>query len=364
MEQHLRGAKSLEAWGFVRKVLDDLTAQITADARDERELLEGIRLLNRVTALCTELTVDTDPDHPHFVAMCTPFRFVGGPNPHGAYWLAMIAGDRAYRLTGTRGTSTYLGLQVLAGTGMNPRRMSNYLGDRDLVLDADGAFNVVFAATRPDDAELSGAQWIEIPADASSIVIRDYIADPDTQVPAALQIARLGAPTPPPVLTDELLADQLTAMGWTIVKLATLHRTVRPDLLETPNILITSGSESLGGENTTPDNLYMLGMFDLQDDQTLHLQFRPPETRYWSVTLENIWHECLEPLLRHSSVTNRGIEPEADGTVRLAIGARDHGHGHWLDTGGRTRGFVTLRWLDNPQAPDVTVRVLDGKALS
>jgi hypothetical protein len=63
-------------------------------------------------------------------------------------------------------------------------------------------------------------------------------------------------------------------------------------------------------------------------------------------------------------VTNRGIESEADGTVRLAIGAHDHGHGHWLDTGERTRGFVIVRWLDNPQAPDVTVRVLDGKALS
>ena len=165
------------------------------------------------------------------------------------------------------------------------------------------------------------------------------------------------------MLTDELLADQLTAMGWTMVKLTTLHRTVRPDLLETPNVLITSGSESLGGENTTPDNLYMLGLFDLQPGQTLQLHFRPPETRYWSVTLENIWHECLEPLVRHSSVTNRGIEPEADGTVRLAIGPRDNGHGHWLDTGGRTRGFVTVRWLDNPQAPEVDVRVLDGKAL-
>ena len=64
MEQDVRAEKSLEAWGFARKVLDDLTAQITADARDERELLEGLRLLNRVSALCTELTVDTDPDNP------------------------------------------------------------------------------------------------------------------------------------------------------------------------------------------------------------------------------------------------------------------------------------------------------------
>ena len=54
---------------------------------------------------------------------------------------------------------------------------------------------------------------------------------------------------------------------------------------------------------------------------------------------------------------------EADGTVRLAIGAHDSGHGHWLDTGGRTRGFVTVRWLDNPQAPEVDVQVMDGKAI-
>lgn len=57
----MSGEKSLEAWEFVHTVLDDLTEQIGQDARDERELLEGLRVLNRVTALCTELSVDTDP---------------------------------------------------------------------------------------------------------------------------------------------------------------------------------------------------------------------------------------------------------------------------------------------------------------
>jgi hypothetical protein len=355
----MSGEKSLEAWAFVRKVLADLTEVITADARNERELLEGLRVLNRVTALCTELSVDTDPDHPHFVDMCTPSRFVGGPNPHGSYPLAMISGDRAYRVTGTRGTSTYLGLQVLAGTGMNPRRMSNYLSDHDLVLDEDGHFALVFAAERPADSELDGGQWVQIPDDATSIVVRDYIADPGAEIPVQLRISLLGEAGPPTPLTDEMLADQLTAMGWTIVKLTTLHRTVRPDLLETPNTLITSEAGALGGENTTPDNLYMLGLFDLEPHQSLQLEFVPPETRYWSVTLESIWHECLEPLVRHSSVTNKGIEPGPDGRVRLTIGAEDHGDGYWLDTGGRKRGFIVVRWLDNPNAPDVTVRLLD-----
>ena len=187
----------------------------------------------------------------------------------------------------------------------------------------------------------------------------DYIADPASAVPAHLEIELLGNGSPATPLTDDLLAEQLTAMGWTIVKMTTLHRTVLPDLVDNPNRLVTSAAQALGSENTTPDNLYMLGLFDLEPGQSLQLEFTPPETRYWSVTLENIWHECLEPLVRQSSVTNKGVAPGPDGRVRLTIGAEDRGDGYWLDTGGRRRGFITLRWLDNPEAPDVTVRLLD-----
>jgi hypothetical protein len=45
--------------------------------------------------------------------------------------------------------------------------------------------------------------------------------------------------------------------------------------------------------------------------------------------------------------------------VLLTIGAEDLGDGYWLDTGGRKRGFLVVRWLDNPNAPDVSVRLLD-----
>ena len=102
----------------------------------------------------------------------------------------------------------------------------------------------------------------------------------------------------------------------------------------------------------------MIGTFDLADGETLLLEVTPPHTRYWSVTLENIWHECIEPRRRHSSVTNRGVTPEPDGLVRISIGAKDIGCGHWLDTGGYRRGFVVLRWLDNPHPPAVRVEVL------
>jgi hypothetical protein len=136
-----------------------------------------------------------------------------------------------------------------------------------------------------------------------------------------------------------------------------------PELLDRPNQLATAEADVLGDENTTPDNLYMLGTFRLEGGQALALEFTPPTTRYWSVTVENIWHECIDPRRRTSSATNATAPVGDDGKVRLVIGDRapggpDHRASMWLDTGGRHRGFLTLRWLDHPDPPAVTTSVL------
>ena len=346
--------QTMPAWDFYQKVLSDVTQIIVEDSDNEREQLEGIRAISRISGLCTQLSVEVDIDHPTFVDMCPPSRMLGGPNPDGNYYLGMIHGDRRYRVTGQRGTSAYLGLQVLAGTGLTPRRMAGYVSDTDLILDDDGRFTLLYSKDEP--ADLDGAQWVPIPEDASAIVVREYVGDFADEELAQLQIENLDA-QPPTAITDAELAEQITAMAWTLVKLITLHRTVKPELMANPNVLTTAEAADLGSDNTTPDNLYMIGTFRLQPDQALVLDFIPPDTRYWNITLENIWHECLEPRTRHSSVTNRALTPGPDGRIRVAIGAQDLGVGHWLDTGGRERGFVVLRWLDNPDPPEVIATV-------
>jgi hypothetical protein len=345
--------QSVGAWQFFQDMLRDMTTVVTEDAESEREFLEGLRAVSRISALCAQLSVEADADQPSFFDMCTPNRMVGGPNPDGNYYLAMIRGDRSYRISGQRGTSTYLGLQILAGTGLNPRRMAAYVSDRDLPV-AAGRFELILSTKEP--ADLGGAHWVQIPEDASSVVVREYFADRGSEQLAELEIEPLDA-DPVGALTDVALADQLTAMAWTLMKLTTLHRTIKPELLNQPNALVTAQAADLGDADTTPDNLYMIGTFRLEPDEALVLDIEPPDTRFWNVTLENIWHECLEPRRRHSSVTNRGVEPDADGHVRIAISARDLGVGHWLDTGGRHRGFIVLRWLDNPEPPGVATSI-------
>jgi Protein of unknown function (DUF1214) len=345
--------KTLAAWLFFQQMLADVTKVVTEDAESERELLEGLRVIARVSSLCSQLSVEADVDRPSFFDMCSENRMIGGPNPDGNYYLAMIRGDRRYRITGTRGTSAYLGFQILAGTGLTPRRMSNYVSDADLAL-SSGEFALVLSADEPSD--LAGAQWVQIPADASSVVVREYFGDRASEELATMAIQALD-PGPLTPLTDDQLADQFTAMAWTLMKLATLHRTIKPELLDSPNTLLTAEAADLGAADTTPDNLYMMGTFRLDPGEALVLDIEPPDTRYWNVTLESIWHECLEPRRRHSSVTNRAVRPDADGRVCIAISAQDFGFGHWLDTGGRHRGFVVVRWLDNPEPPDVRVSV-------
>src|SRR5947208_10930329 len=181
----------------------DFTKLVTEDAESERELLEGLRVIARVSSLCSQLSVEADPDRPSFFDMCSDTRMVGGPNPDGNYYLAMIRGDRRYRITGTRGSSAYLGFQILAGTGLTPRRMANYLSDVDLDL-TDGEFALVLSADEPPD--LAGAQWVEIPGDASSVVVREYIGDPAAETLATMRIDALN-PDPVGPLTDAELAD-------------------------------------------------------------------------------------------------------------------------------------------------------------
>jgi hypothetical protein len=258
---------------------------------------------------------------------------------------------------------TYLGFQVLAGRGLTPRRMAGYVSDTDLVLDAEGRFALVLATDEPDADVLDGATWVPLPEDASAIVVRQYVADRAVEVDAELAIEAVDPPGGPPLPTDEAVAEQMTAWAWTVAKLATLHHGVLPEALERPNELFTVAAEALGGENTTPDNLYVLGTFRLAEDEALTIEFTPPDTRYWNISVENIWHECIDSRRRHTSATGAALVPDADGVVRVVVSATpppslEAGAARWLETGGRHRGFICVRWLDNPVAPEVRTAVV------
>ena len=350
--------RALEAWALWQSMLSDLKEVVRADAETEVELLDGLQVLARCATLSTELNVDADPERPYFFLMDTAVRYVGGPNPDGEYHLCLIDGRRGYRITGHRGTSTYLGFQVLAGQGMAPRRQAAYLSDRELQVADDGSFAIVIAPEHPGDDVLRGADLVEVPADAGAIVVRQYTSRRD-EVLAAFDIEPLEDPGPPALPDDEQVAERMTAAAWTTAKLVTLHKSpVMQEMVADPNRFFAHAAAELNSADTTPDNLYVLGTWRLDAGEALVIDVDPPDVRFWNLVVSNIWHECFDVRRRRTTVTNADAKRNDDGTVRLVLAAEDPGVPNWLDTGGRHRGFLIFRWLDDPVEPPSACRVV------
>jgi hypothetical protein len=347
---------SVQAFDQLLGSVDDIRNMVLAEAESEREVAQGMRWILRNVAMTADIIGDANPLRPHFVRMDTHARKIGGDNPDGEYHLAAIDGRYDYRITGNRGSVRYFSLNVNAGRGMSRRRMVAFLNDQTIEFDEQGDFTLLLSQTRP----AADGQWVQIPEDASNIMLRQYLADREREQEVRIEIGPLGKPPPLLDTRDEDVAEALTAMNYAFVFLATLHKLVLPEAWERPNEFFTTDSDSLGGSISTPDNLYMIGSFEVGRDEALIIEVQPPATRYWNIALETHWHETVDHLYRPVSRTLEGVTTDPDGKVRLVIAHGDPGVPNWLDPMGNERGFMTFRWLDArgaPVAPPVVTRV-------
>lgn len=333
---------SHQAFLDMEVMISNAREMVLADARTEQEANEGMRWLLRVISMSTEVAADTNARQPHFQRMDTAARKIGGDNPDAEYEFAQIDGQYDYRISGNVGTIRYLGFTINGGQGMVPRRQVAYVSDRTLTLDEDGNFTFILSQEKP---EVEG-DWVQIPKDASGILVREYIADRENEIRPTLQIEILGEKPPFSPPTDKEIADSIIGTSYAFLKLSTLHKTVLPELLEESNRFIRATPEKLGGAITGADNLYMIGSYQIAEDEALVVEVTPPKVRYWNFTLESRWHEIGDYLHRATSRTLEDVEYEPDGSVQFVISHTNPGHPNWLDTSGHAFGFMTFRWID------------------
>ena len=324
------------------EVLSAAREMVLNDARTEQEAVEGMRWLLRVIAMSVEVAADANPRRPHFQRMDTLVRKVGGDNPDAEYEFAAIDGQYDYKITGNIGSVRYLGFTFNAGQGTTTRRQFAYLSDKTLELDQDGNFTLILSQEPTD----TSGQWIQIPDDASGILVRQYIANRKKEELATLNIDVLGSPIQFSPVTDQEIADAIIGTSYAFLSLTTLHHRVLPELMEKTNVFIEATSDSLGGAISGNDNLYMIGSYQLADDEALIMLVQPPKTRYWNIALESRWHETADYLHRPTSMTLDEVNYNEDGSVEFIVAHKDPGHPNWLDTSGHNFGFITLRWLD------------------
>ena len=324
------------------ELLSAAREMVLNDARTQQEAVEGMRWLLRAVAMSVEVAADANPRRPYFQRMDTLVRKVGGDNPDAEYEFAAIDGRYDYKISGNIGSVRYLGFTFNAGQGTTTRRQFAYLSDKTLELDQDGNFTIILSQEPTD----SSGQWIQIPDDASGILVRQYIANRKKEELATLNIDVLGSPIQFSPVTDQEIADAIIGTSYAFLSLTTLHHRVLPELMEKTNVFIEATSDSLGGAISGNDNLYMIGSYQLADDEALIMLVQPPKTRYWNIALESRWHETADYLHRPTSMTLDEVNYNEDGSVEFIVAHKDPGHPNWLDTSGHNFGFITLRWLD------------------
>ena len=271
--------------------------------------------------------------------------------PDAFYSGAAVRSDASYRIWGHRGSARFLAFQVMAGIS----NIGDVVAD-DLALADDGTFELFLTPERPADP---AANWLPLGEGASSLVIRQFFYDWNTEERATLHIECLDAPPHhdgPGPSREEATARQLVALGtfvgdsvrfwWDIEQMGRQQglNAFRPPVVRS----------DIGGAT---DNVTVWGSWELADDEAMIVEVTPSPALYWSVSIGNQWWETIDYAAHQSSLNGHQAALD-DGDVRAVVAHRDPGVANWIDTGGQRRGAAIVRWVRAESAPVPTTTVV------
>jgi hypothetical protein len=336
------GVASGRAWAELCDALKAAGDVILAagNPADPLDRAEGFRMLSRLVRYGFESFLEfSDPLAPELVCSTHATIKMIHENPDNVYLGARIDGRHRYRVWGTRGTARWMSVNVHAGPfGAGGRGTAAALDARDLEIAADGTFELFLGGER------CGANWMALPADATSLIVRQSLADRTRERPAELRIERLDAAGPPPPVDTGRIERgfQMTALlVRTIAEMATEWAGA---LARTPNRFaeVMPRAASIFRD---PHIHFHAAYFQLAPDEALVVEARPPACDYWMFALHNHWLESLDYRYHRITLNDHTAQREPDGSVRVVVAHADPGHPNWLDTAGHARGTIGVRWV-------------------
>lgn len=337
-----------------RQAFEELIARMQRGAdyidrtsSDEEQAAAGYRFLFRVMDVVAEYAIDGDPGYPAWIRLDSRACKVAN-SPDAEYDRAMIDGRYSYQISGNRGSVHYIGLCIY-GT----RRIISNLSDQDIEFDDQGNFNLILSGNRPD----TEGQWVQIPDDANSVQLRQYILDRSSEEQATSTIHMIGEAPPELANKDEVVARQITAAANSYTFLSELGDLMFPSTRSRPNHFATASGKELEALYPTPDAQYIYLWYELKEDEALVVRGTPPDSRYWNVCLYNRWLECPGYAEHPTSLTKSAVELEGNGEFEVVIAHRDPGVKNWLDTRSQLQGHLMFRWMfvEAPQLPTAKV---------
>jgi hypothetical protein len=324
----------------------DAMKEVGALVLDERapadplDRTEGYRLLMRLVRYGFESFLEfNDPLHPQLHRGSHETIKIIHENPDNLYLGARVDGRHTYRVFGALGTARWMSFNIHAGAfGAGGRGTAHALDARELSLDADRRFELFLGG------EQRGANWLPLPPDAGSLIVRQTFADRATERPSELAIERLDAVGPPAPLAAERVGFALAATPALVRALVEMALSWSGDLARATN-RFAEVMPAAAAIFRDPDIQFHVAYFELAPDEALLVEAMPPACDYWMFVLSNHWLETLDYTRHRVALNSHTAVLEPDGSVKILVAPRDPGHANWLDTAGHARGTIGVRWV-------------------
>lgn len=303
---------------------------------------EGLRYLARLAGVGLESFLENQgPRRPGFRRL-PPHAGFGLDNPDNVYMSAGVDPTLEYRISGSRGTISYLSFAAQNQNYAKADRITGgagHLNDEDLDIAPDGTFELI-ASQEPHPGN-----WLRLAPDSSMVLVRQTFMDPASEVAADLRIECLAPPPPPPRLDPDAVRNQLLGGAMYAIGASSWFADWVAPWREAPNTMHAPDPEHhrlVGGD---PNIVFRLGYWSLAADEQLVIEVTPPECDYWNFQLANIWTECLDKRYEPISVNKHSATYEPDGSVRIVVAHEDPGEPNWISTTGHAHGIMGLRWV-------------------
>lgn len=264
----------------------------------------------------------------------------GIDNPDSVYRVIPISGDERYEIHGRVGknrmTENYFTLwDAHMGT-------VDVLNGRAMQVDSDGSFTITV------DAEPANGRpnHVRTTAEAHEFYIRDVLLDWGRDDPNHFEVQRLGGP---PGTRARTLDEQAEATEAMMAYFADFTGKLSHGVYKmAPNHFNLAWSADKVGAMRS--QVYVMGRFDLAEDEAFVVDVSDGGAEYFTVPLSNIWGTTLDIVDRTGSLNKAQSAANDDGTYTYVISPVDPGVTNWIDSDGLREGILTLRMAEFGEA--------------
>ena len=296
------------------------------------------------------------PEHPDWAPLWNPV-YTLQPNPDDIYLQSPVSPAYRYRVSGKRGTVKMITFNTqgpLAGMPDPPDMTGECyadLDDRHLQIEADGTFDILLSAERPEG---HSGNWLQIKPGASTLMIRKRSYDWSGEIDPVLSIENLDPVPPKPRLSVDEILQRIRNMAGMPAKATQLFYWMQNQVREEAGINVFKPAP-IGGALSR--QIYIPAVFEFEADEALIIETELPEVRpYWNFQLNDPYYNALEYVYRLSSTNGHFARVSSDGKFRAVISLEDPGVPNWLDPAGFQQGTIYGRWYDCDSCPTPTLK--------